>query len=387
MTARVITGGRVIDPANGIDEIADVWIAFGHIAGLGPRPADFPEHQRIDASGHIVCPGLVDLCARLREPGAPHKGTIATETRAAAAGGVTTVCCPPDTDPAIDSPATVELIRRRATEAGFAHVRPIGALTRGLAGEYLAPMRSLAAAGCVALGQAGHTVRDTQVLRSALEYAATHELPVLLSPQDPWISGGCAAEGRLSSAAAVELVARARSDGLPVTADVAAHQLHLTAAAVRGYDARAHVRPPLRVARDRDALREAVARGVVGVVCSDHQPHEPDAKRAPFAASAAGMSALESFLPLVLALAADGTCELSTALARVTSGPARTLNLDAGTLATGAPADVCIFDPETEWTLDSAAMASRGRNTPFDGARLRGRVERVLLGGEPVELG
>lgn len=422
MSAYVITGGRVIDPSAGIDEVADLWIADGRVVARGREPAEFPRAARIDARGRVVCPGLVDLCARLREPGASHKATIGSETRAAAAGGVTTLCCPPDTSPVIDSPATVELIRQRAAKAGYAHVRPVGALTRDLTGEYLAPMRALAAAGCIALGQADRTVRDTQVLRAALAYAATHDLPVLLSPRDPWIGQGCAAEGplatrlglasipvaaettelarilalvadtgarvhvgRLSSAAAVHQLERARADGLPVTADVAAHQLHLTATAVRGLDARAHVSPPLRDARDRDALRAAVASGVIDAVCSDHQPHEPDAKRAPFAASAPGISALEILLPLVLALTADDDCDLPAVLARVTDGPARALGLEAGTLSTGAPADVCIFDPDAEWTLDRDTMISRGRNTPFDGAPLRGRVERVLLAGEPIE--
>lgn len=422
MTAWRISGGRVIDPANDIDRIADVWITDGRIAALGEAPAGFPQHEQIEAAGRVVCPGLVDLCARLREPGASHKGTIASETRAAAAGGVTTLCCPPDTTPAIDSPATVELIHQRAAAAGWAHVRPIGALTLGLAGEYLTPMRALAAAGCVALGQAERTVHDTQVLRSALDYAATHGLPVLLPPVDPWISDGCAAAGplatrlglasvpvaaettelarilalvadtgarvhvsRLSSAAAVELIARAHADGLPVSADVAAHQLHLTAEAVRGLDARAHVRPPLRDAADRDALRTAVASGLIGAICSDHQPHEPDAKLAPFATSAPGISALETLLPLALALAADGDCELPAALARVTAGPAGMLGLEAGTLSEGAPADICVFDPAAEWTLDSTTMVSRGHNTPFDRAALHGRVERVLLAGEPID--
>lgn len=422
MTAWRISGGRVIDPANDIDRIADVWIADGRIAAVGQAPAGFPQHEQIEAAGRVVCPGLVDLCARLREPGATHKGTIASETRAAAASGVTTLCCPPDTTPVIDSPTTVELIRQRAAVAGWAHVRPIGALTLGLAGEYLTAMRALAAAGCVALGQAECSVRDTQVLRSALDYAATHDLPVLLPPADPWISVGCAAAGplatrlglasvpvaaetaelarilalvadtgarvhvgRLSSAAAVELVARARADGLPVSADVAAHQLHLTADAVRGLDARAHVRPPLRDAADRDALRAAVASGVIGAICSDHQPHEPDAKLAPFATSAPGISALETLLPLTLALAAQGDCDLPTALARVTREPAQMLGLEAGALSVGAAADVCVFDPAVDWTLDRGAMLSRGHNTPFDGAALRGRVERVLLAGDPID--
>lgn len=418
MSAVVIAGGRVIDPAAGVDRVTDLCIDGGRIVALGAAPRAFPGHERIDASGRIVCPGLVDLCARLREPGAPRKGTIASETRAAAAGGITTVCCPPDSEPVIDTPATVELIRQRAMDAGWARVRPLGALTVALAGAYLAPMRALAAAGCVAMSQAGRPVHDTHVLRSALAYATTLGLPVVLVPRDPWLSTGRAHEGafatrlglpgipvaaetteltrilalaadtgarvhvgRLSSAAGVDLLARARADGLAVSADVAAHQLHLTADAARGFDAMAHVQPPLRDPADREALRAAVAQGVVDAVCSDHQPHDADAKLAPFGASAPGISALETLLSLVVELVHEGVCDLATALARVTAGPARALGLEAGTLTVGAPADVCVFDPQASWTVDPRGWHSRGRNTPFAGLDLRGRAELVLLDG------
>lgn len=421
MSAVVIGGGRVIDPAAGVDRVTDVCIDAGRIVALGAPPRAFPEHERIEAAGRIVCPGLVDLCARLREPGAPRKGTIASETRAAAAGGITTVCCPPDTRPVVDTPATVELIRQRAGEAGRARVRPLGALTTALEGEYLAPMRALAGAGCVAMSQAGRPVHDTHVLHAALAYAATLDLPVVLAPRDPWLSSGCAHEGasatrlglpgipvaaetteltrilalaadtgarvhvgRLSSAAGVELLARARADGLAVTADIGAHQLHLTADAARGFDAMAHVQPPLRDPADREALRTAVAEGIVDAVCSDHQPHDADAKLAPFGASAPGISALETLLSLVVELVHEGVCDLATALARVTAGPARALGLEAGTLAVGAPADVCVFDPEAAWTVDPRVWHSRGRNTPFAGRTLRGRAELVLVDGRPT---
>lgn len=418
MSALVIAGGRVIDPGAGIDRTADVWVEGGRIAAIGAAPREFPEHERIDASGRVVCPGLVDLCARLREPGAPRKGTIASETRAAAAGGITMLCCPPDTDPVIDTPATVELIRQRAGAAGCARVRPLGALTAALGGEYLAPMRALAAAGCVAISQAGRPVHDTHVLRSALAYAATLGLPVVLAPRDPWLSTGHAHQGPvatrlglagipvasettelarilalaaetgarvhvngLSSAAGVDLLARARADGLAVSADVAAHQLHLSADAVGSFDAMAHVQPPLRAPADRDALRAALADGVIDAVCSDHQPHDADAKLAPFGASAPGISALETLLSLMVELVHEGACDLATAIARVTAGPARALGLEAGTLAVGAPADVCVLDPQAAWTVDPRAWHSRGRNTPFAGRTLHGRAELVLVGG------
>lgn len=421
MSAIRIRGGRVIDPACGVDGMHDVWIRDGRIAAVGGAPAAFPEHETIDATALIVCPGLTDLCARLREPGQTHKGTIASETRAAVAGGITTLCQPPDTKPVIDAPATVELIHQRALAAGIARVLPIGALTIGLDGEYLAPLRSLAAAGCAALGQAARPVRDTHVLRQALAYAATHDLPVMLPALDPDLANGCAHEGaiatrlglpgipvaaettgltrivalavdtgarihvgRISSAAACDLLARARDTGIALTADVAAHQLHLTHDAVIRFDSHAHVRPPMREESDRAALRQAVAAGLVTAVCSDHQPHEADAKRVPFGASEPGISALETLLPLALDLAHAGDCDTATVLRSLTAGPARALGLDAGTLAPGAPADVCAFDPDAEWVLDPANMHSHGRNTPFAGTTLRGRVAWTMVDGRVV---
>ncbi len=418
MSALRISGGRVVDPASGHDAPGDVWIDDGRIAALGEPPSGFPAHDSIDASGQVVCPGLVDLCARLREPGASHKGTITSETRAAVAGGVTSVCCPPDTQPPVDTPATVELVRQRSIEADQARVHPLGALTSGLAGQYLAPMRALAAAGCPAFGQGERPVADSHILRSALAYAATIGRPVILPAVDAALAQGCAHEGptaaalglpgipvaaettalarivalvadtgarvhvgRLSSAAAVELLARARQDGLPVSGDVAAHQLHLTEAALAGFDTRAHLRPPLRTAADRAALRAGVAEGVIASVCSDHRPQDPDAKQRPFASSGVGLSGLETLLGLVLDLVRAGECDLATALARVTAGPAGALGLQAGTLAPGAPADVCIFDPEVAWRVEPAAFVSRGRDTPLAGVTLHGRTTRVLVEG------
>jgi dihydroorotase len=424
LSALRIQGARVIDPAGDVDDVQDIWIDEGRIAGLGDAPSRFPEHELIDAGGLVVCPGLVDSCARLREPGETHKGDIASESGAALAGGVTTVCQPPDTRPVIDAPATVELIHQRALAAGAARVCPIGALTLGLAGEYLSPMRALVAAGCIALGQANRAIRDTHVLRQAMAYAATHGLTVVLPPIDPDLAHGCAHEGavatrlglpgipvaaetaglariiamatdtgarvhvgRLSSAAGCDLLARARAAGVAISADVAAHQLHLTESAVARFDSHVHVRPPLRTEGDRSALRQAVGEGLVEAVCSDHQPHEQDAKRAPFGASAPGVSALETLLPLTLDLVHNGDCDLATAIRVLTAGPAGSLGLEFGTLAPGTPADLCAFEPDAEWTLDAARMRSRGRNTPFAGHTLRGRVAWSLIGGRQVRPG
>ena len=417
-----LRGGRVIDPANGLDAVTDLHIAAGRIAGLGAAPAGYVAERTVTAVGRIVCPGLIDLCARLREPGAEHKATIASETHAAAANGITTLVMPPDTDPVIDETAVVESIRRRAQAAGFARVLVLGALTRGLGGEVLAEMAALKEAGCVGVGNAGVPVPNSMVMKRAMEYAASHGLTVFLTPVDPWLAAGgqahdgqvaarlglagipVAAEtaavgrelalveetgarahfGRLSSARAVAMIARARDRGLPVSCDVAAHQLHLTEVDLGRFDADAHVLPPLRTARDRDALRRGVAAGVIEAVCSDHQPHEPDAKLVPFGDTEPGLSALDTLLGLMLKLVDEGVLDLPGAIERVTAGPARLLGIEAGTLAVGAPADVCVFAPEAHRTLDARTLASRGHNTPFLGWELRGVVTLTLLDGRPV---
>ena len=417
-----IRGGRLVDPVHRCDSIQDVFIAEGRIVGIGTQPDGFTAIREIDASEQVVCPGLIDLGARLREPGAEHKATIASETVAAAAGGITSLVCPPDTAPVIDETAVVELIRRRADAAGYARVLPLGALTRGLRGEHLAEMAALKRAGCVAVSNGAHPIVNTLVLRRSLEYAATFGLSVFLTPADPFLtSGACAHDGqvatrlglsgipiaaetailgrdlalieetgvnahfcRLSSARAVDMVACAQEQGLKVTADVSAHHLHLTETALAGFNASAHVLPPLRSVFDRDGLRSGLERGVLCAVCSDHQPHEPDAKRAPFSDTEPGISGLDTLLALTLRLVEQKLLSLSVAIERLTSGPARVVGLDAGHLGPGATADVCIFDPKRKWTLDPATMTSLGHNSPFIGQEFRGRVTHTLLGGRVV---
>lgn len=417
-----LQGGRVVDPSAGLDRIADVCIADGRIAAVGKLPDGFVPDRVIDARELVVAPGLVDLAAHPREPGTEYKATLASEGRAAAAGGITTLCCPPDTDPVIDTPAAVELVRTRSEKAGRVRVVPIGALTQGLAGQHISEMNALKAAGCAAVGNTRVAVNNTLVMRRALEYAATQGLTVVLQPEDPWLAGrGCVHEGtvslrlgligipvaaetaavardlslveqsgvrahfgRLSSRRAVEMVAEAQSRGLPITADVAVHHLYLTEMDIAGFNSNCHVRPPLRTLRDKDALRDAVRQGVVGAICSDHQPHEADAKLAPFAATAPGISGLETLLPLTLRLVHDGVLSLSEALARVTFLPARALGLTAGTLDVGARADLCVFDPEHPWELSPQTMLSAGHNTPFSGWPLTGRTRCTILGGEIV---
>jgi dihydroorotase len=419
----VIRGGHLIDPASNVDGKHDIYVSDeGFVVGIGRAPAGFTEIETLDAAGKIVCPGLVDLRARLREPGLEYKATIDSETRAAVAAGITTICCPPDTDPVIDTPAVAQMIQHRAWRFGLAFIHPLGALTRELAGELLTDMEALDEAGCVGFSNALRPVKDTQVMRRAMEYAASFDLTVFLHSEDPWLHGeGCVHEGevgtrlglpgipeaaetvgvardlaliehtgvrahfcQLSSGRAVTMVAEAQSRGLHVTADVTAHHLHLTEHDIGFFNTQCHVLPPLRSAGDRDALRRALQTGVISAVCSDHEPHEPDAKLAPFADSAPGISGLETLLPLTLKLVDENVLSLSQAIARVTSKPAEVLGVDTGHLAVGATADVCIFDPNAGWTLTENKLYSRGHNTPFLGWEFRGRVTHTLIGGQVV---
>lgn len=419
----IIQGGRVVDPANHRDEATNLFVGDdGLIAGIGRAPDGFRADATLDARGKIVCPGLVDLRARLREPGLEFKATIESETRAAVAGGITTLCCPPDTHPVIDTPAMAQMIQSRAWRFGLAFVHPYGALTQNLEGKRLTDMAALEEAGCVGVTNAFAPLTDTLVMRRAMEYAATVGFTVFLHADDPWLAAeGCMHEGEvatrlglpgipeaaetvgvardlaliehtgarahfcgITTARAVEMIAEARARGLPVTADVAVHHLHLSEHDVGFFNSQCHVRPPLRATRDRDALRAALRAGVVDAVCSDHQPHEPDAKLAPFAQSEPGISGLETLLPLTLKLVDEGILDLPAAVAHITRLPAQIVGLDVGQLSRGARADICIFDPEARWTLDPAAMVSRGHNTPFANWEFRGRVTHTLIGGRVV---
>jgi len=418
----VIRGGRLIDPANGVDRTTDVYMENGFVAALDRAPAGFEAARTIDATGMVVCPGLIDLRARLREPGQEHKATMASEIDAAVAGGVTTLSIPPDTFPLVDTPAMAQMIQQKAWQIGKTFVHPVGALTQNLEGEMLTDMAALGEAGCVGVSNALRAVRDTVVMRRAMQYAATFDLTVFLHAHDPWLQGnGCVHEGEistrlglpaipeaaetvgvgrdlalmettgarchfngLSTARSVDMVARARADGVRASADVTAHHLYLTEHDIGFFNTECHVIPPLRSARDRERLLDGVREGTISAVCSDHQPHEPDAKLAPFSESESGVSGLETLLPLTLRLVDDGVVDLPRALALLTMEPARILGIDAGHLAVGATADVCVFDPDAEWVLDRRRLVSRGRNTPFEGWPLKGRVHHTLVGGVPV---
>lgn len=414
-----ILGGRVIDPASGLDQQADLYLDQGRIVAMGAAPAGFVAEQTLDATGLILAPGLVDLSASLREPGYGRKGSIATETRAALAGGVTSLCCTPNTRPVLDSATVAELVLDHARDANNSRVFPIGALSKDLAGEQLAELVALREAGCVAFGNGLKEFDSARSLRRALEYAATFELTVVLHSQDQALAeGGLAHEGavasflglngipgsaetvalarnlllveesgvrahftQLSSARGAQMIAEAQARGLPVTADVALYQLILTDEALHGFSSLYHVLPPLRSHADREGLRAAVKSGVISAIASHHQPHEADAKLAPFGETEPGISSLDIFLPLAMTLVQDGLLDLPTLLARLSSGPAAALKLPVGRLAVGAPADLLIVDPARS-TLAGEVWHSKGRNSPFIGHCLPGVVRYTLVAGQ-----
>lgn len=417
-----IKGGRLIDPKNGIDAVRDVYIAASKVVAVGAAPAGFSANRTLDATGKIVCPGLVDLSARLREPGFEYMATLESELDAACAGGVTSLACPPDTDPPLDEPGLVDMLKYRARNHNKARVYPIGALTAGLKGVQITEMAELRDAGCVAFSHADVPLTDNQVLFYAMQYAATFNIPVWLRPQDAALArGGFAHEGqvatrlglppipvtaetaalavilllaretgarvhlaRLSSAAAINMVRRARHDGAKVTCDVAVHHLHLSEMDIGYFNANCYLIPPLRSQRDRDALRKALADHTIDAVCSDHCPVDDDAKQLPFSEAEPGATGLELLLPLTLKWAEEDQLPLATALARITSDAATILGIDAGHLALGAEADVCVFDPEHYWKVEPASLLSQGKNTPYSGLELKGRVTHTLVGGQIV---
>ena len=417
-----IRNGRVIDPKHAVDRTASLYVAAGKVAAIGDAPAGWSANRTLDATGLVVAPGLIDLSARLREPGFEYKATLESEMAAAVAGGVTSLACPPDTDPPLDEPGLVQMLKHRARSLNQAHVHPIGALTVGLAGQDLTEMGELAEAGCVAFSQAEAPLADTQVLMRAMQYAATFGHRVWLRPQEPHLArGGVAHDGelatrlglvaiptvaetialatifalvretgvrvhlaRLSSADGVAMVRAAKADGLPVSCDVAVHHLHLCDVDIGWFDPQAHLVPPLRSTRDRAALRAGLADGTIDVVCSDHTPVDDDAKQLPFAEAEPGATGLELLLPLTLKWAATDKVRLSDALAKITHNPAHVLGIDAGHLGVGQAADVCVFDPSAHWTVEPRALRSQGKNTPFLGLEVSGRVRATLVGGQVV---
>ncbi len=415
-----IKNGRLIDPKNGIDAVRDVYIAAGKVVAVGTAPDGFTANRTIDATDKIVCPGLVDLSARLREPGFEYIATLDSEMNAACAGGVTSLACPPDTDPPLDEPGLVEMLKYRARNLNKARVYPIGALTAGLKGLQLTEMAELRDAGCVAFSHADVPLTDNQVLFYAMQYAATFNIPVWLRPQDASLArNGVAHDGqvatrlglpsipvcaetvalsvilllaretgarvhlcRLSSAEGINMVRRARHDGVAVTCDVAVHHLHLSEMDIGYFDPHCHLIPPLRSQRDRDALRKGLADHTVDAVCSDHCPVDDDAKQLPFSESEPGATGLELLLPLTLKWAEEDQVALPAALARITADAAKVLGIDAGHLSVGADADVCVFDPQCYWKVEPSTLLSHGKNTPFSGLEVKGKVTHTLVGGQ-----
>ena len=419
-----ITNARVVDPATGHDAQGAIYIADGRIAALDRAPDGFQADETLDAKGLVACPGLVDLSARLREPGFEYKATLESELRAAVAGGVTTLACPPDTDPPLDEPALVEMLKRRAWSVDRCRIYPLGALTEGLKGERLAEMAALLEAGCVGFSQGNAAMPSAATLWQALKYASTFGFTVWLRPEEPSLAkGGVAHEGevstrlglvpipaiaetvairtileivaatgarvhfsRLSSAAGVALVRRAKAEGAAITCDVGVHHLHLCDRDIGDFDSQCNLKPPLRDPADRDALRAGLADGTIDAVCSDHTPVDDDAKQVPFGEAEPGATGLELLLPLTLKWGTESRLGMAATLAAVTSRPARILGVAAGTLAAGASADICLFDPGAGWVVKPAALASQGKNTPFMGLELVGRATRTILGGRTVYL-
>ncbi|KQY86507.1 dihydroorotase [Pelomonas sp. Root1444] len=424
----LIKNGRLVDPASNLDRIGDVAIANGRIVHLGDV-GDFNAERTVDATGLVVAPGLVDLCARLREPGHEHEGLLESELAAAAAGGVTSLVCPPDTDPVLDEPGLVEMLKFRARKLSRCRLFPLGALTRQLSGAALTEMAELTEAGCIGFSQAEVPVKDTVVLSRALQYAATYGYTVWLRPQDAWLGGGVAASGavatrlglsgvpvsaetialhtifelvratgarvhlcRLSSAAGVELVRAAKKEGLPITADVSINSLHLSDVDIGYFDSAMRLTPPLRQGRDRDALRAGLADGTLDALVSDHMPVTTDEKAVPFAEATPGATGLELLLSLAMRWARDSGLPLQRALAVVTAEPVRvlgsalgSLSASAGRLVEGGVADVCVFDAGASWAVTPERLASQGKHTPFafasSGFELPARVRCTLVAG------
>jgi dihydroorotase len=430
----LIRNGRLIDPASGRDSIGDVYVANGKIQAMDANCANLQAGKVIEASGLAVIPGIVDLSARLREPGLEYKATLESEMAAALAGGVTSIVCPPDTDPVLDEPGLVEMLKHRAANLHQSRLFPLGALTLGLKGEIITEMAELTEAGCVGFSHANVPVQDTQALLRAMQYAHSFGYTVWLQPSDAFLGrGGVAHSGpvasrmglsgvpvaaetialhtifelvrasqcrvhlcRLSSAAGVELVRQAKADGLPVTADVAIHHVHLTDVDIGYFDANCRVDPPFRSQRDRDAIHRALLDGTLDAICSDHTPVDDDSKILPFGEAESGVTGLEILLPLTLSWARREKVPLVAALAKITSASAALLHKTAGSsqamldvpplgsLTVGAAADLVLVDLDAPWVLEKQHMRSQGRNTPFIGRELIGKVKHTIIDGRLV---
>lgn len=417
-----IKNGRVIDPKNNVDRVADVFIAKGKIIRLDTAPEDFIANHTIDASGLIVCPGFVDLSARLREPGDEYKATLISELQAAVAGGVTSLACPPDTDPVLDEPGLVEMLKHRAKQLNLAHVYPLGALTRQLQGKILSEMGELREAGCVGFSQANIAITDTQVLWRAMEYAATFGFTLFLHAEEPFLAkDGVAHDGevasrlglkgipsaaealalasilriaketgakvhisRLSTAEGVGMIREAKKQGVNISCDVSANHLHLTEHDIGFFDANCHLKPPVRTQRDKDAITAGLKDGTIDAICSDHTPVDDDAKLAPFAEAEVGATGLELLMALTLKWAMQEKLNLPDAISLISQASANILGIPAGCLSPNSDADICIFNANEYWKVNASALKSQGKNTPFNGLEMAGKVKFTLVHGQVV---
>lgn len=417
-----IKNGRVIDPKNNIDHVLDVYIAGGKILSVGQAPEGFTANQTIDATNLIVCPGLVDLSARLREPGDEYKACLESELQAAISGGVTSLACPPDTDPVLDEPGLVEMLKHRTKKQGLTHVYPLGAATRQLEGKALSEMSELYTAGCVGFSQAKVAIKDTQVLWRVMEYAATFGFTLFLHPEDPFLAAdGVAHDGevatrmglkgvpsaaealalatilciaketgakvhisRLSTAKGVDMIRTAKQQGMNISCDVSANHLHLTEHDIAYFNANCHLKPPLRTQRDKDALSAGLKDGTIDAICSDHTPVDDDAKMAPFAEAEIGATGLELLLPLTLKWATQEKVSLLKAIHCITNTSAQILGIPAGDLSPNSTADLCIFDQNEYWKISPSTLKSQGKNTPFNGLELAGKNKFTLVNGQIV---
>jgi dihydroorotase len=429
----LILQARVVDPASGHDRVADIAIEGGRVVAIGTAPAGFVPDRTVAAQGLVAAPGLIDLAARVVEPVGQPEGMLASELRAAAAGGITGLVCPPDTEPPLDEPGLVDMLKLRTKALGRCRLFPLGALTKGLDGEALTEMAELHEAGCVGFSQADRPVVNTQTLMRAMQYAATFGLGVWLRPQDAWLGGGVAASGavatrlglsgvpvaaetialqtifelvratgsrvhlaRLSSAAGVALVRAAKAEGLPLTADVSINSLHLTDMDIGYFEPTMRLAPPLRQARDRQALSDALADGTVDVLVSDHTPVSADAKQLPFAEAQPGATGVELLLSLALRWGQDRGLSLAQTLAPVTCKPGAVLAAalaassstyasHAGRLQAGGVADLCLFDPQARWHASATTLRSHGKYTPFafdvSGFEMLGQVRMTWVAG------
>ncbi len=418
-----IKNGLLIDPVESNESKTDVFIEGNLVVGIGKPPPGFKPEQTIDAKGHWVIPGLVDGQARLREPGQTHKANIASETSAAVKNGITSVCIPPDTQPTIDNSAVVDLIHHQNAKAGNrCHIYTIGALSRALEGEQLSNMAGLKANGCIAFSNAGRPFMNNLVQRREMEYAAGVGMLVIIQPRDDDLyADGCAHEGaistrlglpaipeaaetaalakdielvaqtgarthfgQLSCARSVDMIRQAKANGLPVSADCSMHQLFLTDHDIGDFDSNKLTIPPLRSQYDKQALREGIADGTIDSICSDHQPHEVDAKLRPFPSAEPGISTFDTLLPLAIRLVEENILSMPEVIAKLSIFPARILGLPAGQIAAGELADIAIIDPDAHWICSGKNFASRGKNTAFESWDFNGRVLQTLVAGKVV---